>query len=165
MTQTEMRVAAFELVGAALLRQPDTLLRHQWEQLHRAGALSPAQRLCLAVLEDAVECLRLKAEVRGASSRFARARRVSKRQTIRTDTIAWFESDADGPMSFVWCCDALGLLAPVLRERLRARDWWPASSPIRTSPGRLAAATPGVISQERARLKPGGPVAPTWCGT
>ncbi len=77
------------------------------------------QRLCLAILEDALNCLEIRA-VRGGH--IARAR-------YRNEAWAWLMSDADYCFSFTTVCSVLQLNAEAIRKQLRQ------------------AATPGRVSQ------------------
>jgi hypothetical protein len=69
------------------------------------------QRLCLAILEDALNCLEIRA-VRGG--RIARAR-------YRHEAWEWFLSDAEYCLSFTIVCAVLDLNAEAVRRAVRRR--------------------------------------------
>src|SRR5262249_42119514 len=69
------------------------------------------QRLCLAILEDALNCLEIRA-VRGG--RIARAR-------YRHEAWEWFLSDAEYCFSFTIVCAVLDLNAEAVRRAVRRR--------------------------------------------
>ena len=43
------------------------------------------------------------------------------RESRRLDALAWLQSDEEGPLTFLWYCDVLGLDAGAVRARVRAR--------------------------------------------
>ncbi len=69
------------------------------------------QRLCLAILEDALNCLEIRA-VRGGH--IARAR-------YRHEAWEWFLSDAEYCLSFTIVCAVLDLNAEAVRRQVRQR--------------------------------------------
>jgi hypothetical protein len=76
-----------------------------------ADSIAPIKRLMLAVLQDALECLR----GRGTGVRNANARRSA------LEAAAWIEDANDHDLfSFVSVCDALGVESSAAREAIRA---------------------------------------------
>lgn len=121
--------ARLETLGGRLAWQDDVLLPWEHRALHTSSARSPEQRLCVAVIEEACDVLRLKAVLSDTMPRdglSTQARRLGKRHRLRADTIAWFQSDDTvWPYSFVNLCDHLGLDATVMRRGLAAQGWVP----------------------------------------
>lgn len=77
----------------------------------RRAELAPAERLQLAVLEDA---LRVWCSLAGVRSRGA--------ARMRTELVEWFGSEtADGPFTFASICDALGIERDAMRSALGFR--------------------------------------------
>jgi hypothetical protein len=79
-------------------------------QVLHPPAESWLQRLCLAILEDALKCL---------EARVVRKRRVVAR--ARHEAWAWVLSDADYCFSFPTVCAVLQLDGEAVRKQLRAR--------------------------------------------
>src|SRR5215813_11142699 len=77
-------------------------------QFHAAAAWTPEQRLCAALLEDAIATLRVRA-----------IRTVQKWQTPRTEVLAWLcDTDQDWPFSFVNVCRWLDLEPDATRHAI-----------------------------------------------
>jgi hypothetical protein len=100
--------ANFRLAGAPIgMMELDIVLPLQHFGSRRKQA--PEQRLMIAVLRDAVDCVE-------------RHRRASDRQSQRQfrEETQWFLSgETDWPFSFECICDALGLDSSAVRHSLR----------------------------------------------
>ena len=79
---------------------------------------TPEQRLALAVLEDALACLR-----GTATLGYGNIRRAGRKTLLQTEAQDWFAShDASSLFSFINVCAALGIDHDWLRRRLRRRS-------------------------------------------
>lgn len=104
--QAESRKALFQ--DDLLSSLPDVVLPSQFFESSGGQAFSSEQRLMLAVLTDAINIL---GESRDSRSNF-------KRDSFN-EASAWvFGRGLQGPMSFDHVCDALGVNAEALRNRL-----------------------------------------------
>lgn len=84
-------------------------------QLH-----TPEQQLVAAVLELAVDDLRQGAA--GEPLRGEACNAMPDREGSLPNTVRWFESnESTRPLSFIWCCKALGLEAAEVRAQLHAQ--------------------------------------------
>lgn len=94
------------------------------------------RRLMAAVLADALGVLGTTTRVveapRALERPTGRGRRkgnpvpvmlAAKAAALRAETLAWFQSEWDGPFSFVGICQAVGLDPDVLRAHLAKTDW------------------------------------------
>ncbi len=88
----------------SLIDEIDSLLPAQF--FARRISESPERALMVAMLQDAFNCVMNS----GGSNQRAR---------LATEAQAWLEAEDDGPFSFVWVCDALGLDAERIRARLK----------------------------------------------
>jgi hypothetical protein len=81
-------------------------------------ALTGCQRLCLAVLADALHVLYTTRHVH------LDATTPAKVGTLRKQALAWFTSADDGPFSLDWICSMLPTLnAKAIRDTLHAANW------------------------------------------
>lgn len=87
-------------------------------QLIRRRQLTPEQRLCVAVLEDAIEVLRKYGAPtqHGACVKGDTAARTMTRQLVE-ETRAWVRG-AEAPLSVALCCEQIGADPDAVRERL-----------------------------------------------
>jgi hypothetical protein len=87
----------------------DTMLASQLYDLRKsAPSARPIQRLMLAVLGDAIDCL--------LSESLYAAYPSSARGRLRAEARRWlFDDAAARPFSFNWVCDGLGISASYLR--------------------------------------------------
>lgn len=101
--------ANLHLAGVPLsMTQPDSVLPSQYFGSRRRKQ-PPEQRLMIAVLRDAIDCLE-----RYRCATDTRGRRLFKEAT------RWFLADeTDWPYSFECICEVLGLDANAVRQRLR----------------------------------------------
>jgi hypothetical protein len=84
---------------AQRLFEPDILVAEQWRERTRSAVLSPEQKLCWAVLEDAVHVMRTTAGMPGP-----------KALALRADVLAWLHSDDETwPYALVPLAESLGL--------------------------------------------------------
>lgn len=120
-------------MGIAL--ENNSLMPSQWADAHRLiGGFLEERRLWATAFELAIEdwrrCLR---DVSPAALNSVAVNRTSR---VRAELEAWFASDEDGPKSFQWYCDVLGLDAGALRTRLAdgALPPWPRKSPVMSDP-------------------------------
>jgi hypothetical protein len=91
------------------LFQPDVLITRQYFDELRSSRLGSIERLMLAVLRDAIDCLQ----------RYLGARDVKGRKAL-SEAEQWiWERDADGVFSFVNICEVLGYHPAYLRRGLR----------------------------------------------
>jgi hypothetical protein len=74
-----------------------------WLNVHRSQASSPERLLVLAVLEDALSCLR----AAGTSA---------ENRKLKQEARNWFADRADDPFSFDWVCAALSWDADWVRR-------------------------------------------------
>jgi hypothetical protein len=88
--------------------QPDPSLSAEYWETVGAARLTPEKKLMLAVLKDAIGCLR----------RHAAARSERQREIFR-DAAMWIEEESDGPFSFRIICETLGLETDAIRRALR----------------------------------------------
>jgi hypothetical protein len=91
---------------------PDQILPGQLSSALNFYKTAPERALIAAVLERAMEDARGPARLPGAPHLRAEGAARAIWEARR-----WFESNADGVMSFVWVCDAMGL------EPRRVRAW------------------------------------------
>jgi hypothetical protein len=81
---------------------------------------APEQQLIAAVLELAVDDL--KQATAGEAPRGNDEHQLPDREASLSNTVRWFESkSSQRPLSFRWCCKALGLDADQVLSRLRAQ--------------------------------------------
>jgi hypothetical protein len=109
--------------------QPDpSLPAEYWETVGSAARLTPEKKLMLAVLKDAIGCLR----------RYAAATDERRREIFR-DAAAWTEAESDGPFSFRNICETLGFEADAMRRALRrlGRQRRPRRAHARVSTGSI----------------------------
>ncbi len=115
--------------GGRGLFEPDVCLPAMVPR--RYATLTSERRLLLAVLEEALQCLRLRATVDGDHCHrgrvtVMRATRSRKREQIRDEAVRWIESDDDTYVfSFVCICEHLGFEPAAIRKALDACDWRP----------------------------------------
>jgi hypothetical protein len=103
-SEAENRAFEDRLLGAP----PDPLMPSQFFESVGSRAFSSEQRLMLAVLMDAINILR---EYRFSPNQ-------SKRKSFNEVSSWVFAKGIEGPVSFDGVCDALGVNAERLRERL-----------------------------------------------
>ena len=89
----------------------DCITRSQWRDIH-APAISPLQKLYMAVLVDALACLR----GRGVMESGYRA--AANRAKARREAVAWVRARDLSPFSFEVVSEALNLDPDWLRERI-----------------------------------------------
>jgi hypothetical protein len=105
---------------------PDILASHEyWDNLRRKTPLQPEQALMLAVLEDAVRCIRNNA-------------RTGRSRACR-EAVEWIvERDSDHFFSFENICAVLGLDASYLRKGILS---WPGHAVARSDQRSLSTPT------------------------
>ena len=104
---------------------PDVILASQWESVR---PLSPEQRLCLALLREALNCLDRRATITGAN----RLRdKTIPRSRIALEAWEWFFSEESGAFSFEFVCEALRVNPQWMRKGLQARYQVPVVIPPR----------------------------------
>lgn len=115
---------------------PHVILPSQfYNREHNRDISMPVRRLMLAVLTDALDCLRGRAINARGSARRQEARRAAE----------WVEQDSDRYLfSFTSVCETLGIDPDALRETLKN---WPASE------GRLASRFHVVSRRTRVRAQ------------
>ncbi len=84
----------------------DPTITSDFEREHTSRVLSGEKRLLLAVLADAIDCLRFK------------GMRTRKKRTLYEEAVAWIERDDDGPFSFAYVCAAFGFNPAYTKQRL-----------------------------------------------
>jgi hypothetical protein len=90
----------------------EVLLPTQWRV---AGLVSTGpRRLALALLEDAVRCLRARPRPSDGTPAAAQVR------AWQAEAQAWFAAADHTPAGFGWVCDALGLEPDAVRRKLAA---------------------------------------------
>ena len=102
----EVEAENLAAVDVARIFSPEAVLTGQ---LVSPPADSWLQRLCLAILDDALKCLEV-----GGTYGGPRARARDKQEAWN-----WVLSDADYPFSFTTVCSVLNLNAEAVRRQLR----------------------------------------------
>ena len=93
---------------------PEVMTPQQFSWLNSADCKSPEQKLCEALIFDAVAILCNKA-----------AQRRKNKRTQFIEAQQWIQSDFHQPGSFIWCCEGIGLNYHLTRKRLGSlTDEW-----------------------------------------
>ncbi len=105
---------------------PETVLANQWHPKRRANG---ERRLCLAILEEALECLKLHADCNASwSTRTRTYDRSVNRSRIAREAMDWILSEADHPFSFRFICAMLEIEPDWFRRKLRGLRFSPGGS-------------------------------------
>ena len=85
---------------SALENTPDSALG----QFFGPRELSSRQRMILAIIDDAFECLMGNGMIDGGVG----ALKMRRRGLVASDALDWISDESQAPFSFMWCCYSLG---------------------------------------------------------
>jgi len=121
-------------IGSALILD-EGLQPSQYADAHRHSApFLSERRLWAAALESALaDCMTYLPKGKGTMT-------ARTKDARRRDALAWLQSDEEGPLTFLWYCDVLGLDAGAVRARVlsggldlqRRAKVWGQDAPIAT---------------------------------